>query len=138
MKINEVTGAIVESAIAVHSLLGPGLLEQVYKECLISELDGRGLNVDKEVFLPVIYHDRLIDNGYRIDLLVESEVIVELKAVLSLTKLHCAQLLTYLKLSRKKVGLLINFNTTHLKNGIQRVVYHYDGPKPSEASTSVE
>lgn len=106
----------------VHSALGPGLLESAYEGCLKHELTKRGLKVLSQVTLPVIYDGVEIDVGYRIDLLVEDAVIVELKAVERLMPLSQAQLLSYLKLSGRKVGLLINFNVEHLKNGIKRIV----------------
>ena len=105
----------------VHSALGPGLLESTYEACLIHELKSRDLLIQNQLALPVNYRDIQIDTGYRIDLLVEKEVIVELKAVEKLLPIHQAQLLTYLKLSQKKVGLLINFNSLRLKYGIKRI-----------------
>ena len=106
----------------VHSLLGPGLMESTYEVCLKHELQQRRYFVESQVTLPVLYDGVLIDAGYRIDLLVEDKVIVELKAVDKLLPLYEAQLLTYLKLSKLKVGLLINFNVLHLKDGIKRLV----------------
>lgn len=122
MKTNQITGAVVDAAMRVHSRLGPGLLEQPYKKCLQHELVFQGFTVDTEVYLPVLYDAILIDIGYRLDLLVNSEVIVEIKAVQALSPVHRAQILTYLKLARKHVGLLINFNVAHLKEGIERFV----------------
>lgn len=122
MNINEVSGQVVDAAMKVHTALGPGLLESAYEGCLLHELRKRGLRVLKQVELPVVYDGIQIDVGYRIDLLVEDLVIVELKAVDALAPIHEAQLLTYLKLSGKKVGLLINFNVLHLKDGIKRRV----------------
>jgi GxxExxY protein len=122
MTINEVSGHVVDAAMRVHTVLGPGLLESAYEGCLLHELRKRGLNAANQVGLPVIYDGVQIDVGYRIDLLVEDLVIVELKAVEALAPIHEAQLLTYLKLSGKKVGLLINFNVLHLKDGIKRRV----------------
>jgi GxxExxY protein len=122
MNINEVSGQVVDAAMKVHSALGPGLLESAYEGCLLYELRQRGLHVASQVGLPVQYDGHQIDVGYRIDLLVEDQVVVELKAVESLAPIHEAQLLTYLKLSGKKVGLLINFNVLHLKDGIKRRV----------------
>jgi GxxExxY protein len=122
MNINEVSGQVVDAAMKVHSALGPGLLESAYEGCLLYELRQRGLHVASQVGVPVQYDGHQIDVGYRIDLLVEDQVIVELKAVESLAPIHEAQLLTYLKLSGKKVGLLINFNVLHLKDGIKRRV----------------
>lgn len=121
-KINQITGRIVDAAMKVHTVLGPGLLESAYAACLAYELDQRGLKVHSQVELPVVYENIRIDVGYRCDLLVEDTVIVELKSVERVLPLHKAQLLSYLKLSGKKVGLLINFNTEHLKDGIIRMV----------------
>lgn len=106
----------------VHTVLGPGLLESAYEACLLFELHRRNIQVAGQVALPVVYEDVRIDAGYRIDLLVQDTVIVELKAVAQLLPIHHAQLLSYLKLSGKRVGLLINFNVVHLKDGIKRMV----------------
>lgn len=122
MNLNEVTGRIIDAAMKVHSALGPGLLEGAYEACLRHELISRGLEVKSQLSLPVEYDGTLIDAGYRLDLLVDNSVIVELKAVEKLAAIHEAQLLTYLKLSRKKVGLLLNFNVVHMKDGIRRLV----------------
>ncbi|MEQ9231861.1 MAG: GxxExxY protein, partial [Cyclobacteriaceae bacterium] len=102
--------------------LGPGLLESAYQECLYFELLERGLSVQKELELPVVYKEVQLDCGYRIDLFVENEVIVELKSVKELEDIHIAQTLTYLKLSNKKIGLLINFNETKLMDGLRRLI----------------
>jgi len=109
----------------VHSALGPGLLESAYHECLFFELRKSNLNVEKEKALPLVYEDVKLDCGYRIDLLVEGRVVVELKAVDELNEIHLAQVLTYLKLSKLRIGLLINFNVKHLREGIKRVVNGY-------------
>ncbi len=122
MELNEISAQVVDAAIRVHSVLGPGLLENAYEVCLMHELQKRGLRVERQLGLPVVYEGVKIDLGYRLDLLVEQRVIVELKAVDTLTHLHQAQLLSYLKLSGKKVGLLINFNVLRLKNGLKRMV----------------
>ncbi len=121
MELNEISGQIVDAAMTVHTVLGPGLLENAYEVCLKHELLKRGLRVEQQVALPVVYDGIKIDLGYRLDLLVAQEVIVELKAVDKVTPLHEAQLLSYLKLGRKRLGLLINFNVVHLKNGIKRM-----------------
>ena len=122
MNLNDVTEKIIGSAIAVHRELGPGLLESVYQACLFDELKALGLSVDKEVALPVIYRGRVVSNeGFRIDLLVEHAVIVELKSVEKLSPVHAKQLLTYLRLSDKSLGLLINFNVAVLRDGITRI-----------------
>jgi GxxExxY protein len=110
MEINDITGQIVDAGIKVHSSLGPGLLESTYEACLMYELKKRGISVRNQVPLPVRYEEVVLDVGYRIDLLVAESVNVELKSVDRLAPIHKAQLLSYLKLSGKKVGLLINFN----------------------------
>jgi len=120
--INQVSGAVVDAAMKVHTALGPGLLESAYASCLAYELRRRGHQVAVQASVPVVYDGLRIDVGYRIDLLVDDVVVVELKAVDTLAPIHEAQLLTYLKLSGKKVGLLINFNVLHLKDGIKRMV----------------
>jgi len=121
MLINEISGHIVDAAIKVHSALGPGLLESAYEACLRHELSKRGLKVTSQVLLPVEYDGVRIDAGFRIDLLVEDAVIVELKAVEKMATIHTAQLLTYLRLSGKKLGLLMNFNVARMKDGIKRI-----------------
>ena len=110
MEINRITHEILDSAYKIHSALGPGLLESAYRSCLGYELRKKGLKVNEEMPLPLIYEEVKLDCGYRIDLLVENEVIVELKTVSELNDIHLAQVLTYLRFSEKKVGLLINFN----------------------------
>ncbi len=122
MKKNEVSGAVVDAAMRVHTALGPGLLESAYTACLKYELVRRGLKVASEVALPVVYDGVKLEAGYRLDLLVEDLVIVELKAVEALAPVHHAQVLSYLKLSGKPVALLINFHVLHLKDGIKRFV----------------
>ena len=122
MRLNDVTEQIIGAAIDVHRELGPGLLESTYEACMRFELAERGLSVERQKALPVVYRDVRIDCGYRIDLLVEHLVIVELKAVAQLEPIHEAQLLSYLKLSGCHLRLLINFNVKLLKNGIRRVV----------------
>ncbi len=122
---NRYSGQVVNAAIKVHTILGPGLLESAYEACLIQELKNRGLKVETQVGLPVTYDGTQIDVGYRIDLLVEKTVIVELKAVEKIRDIHKAQILSYLKLSGVRVGLLINFNTVSLKDGIQRIINGY-------------
>jgi GxxExxY protein len=122
MELNEISGHAVDAAMKVHSALGPGLLENAYEACLRYELEKRGMRVKAQVGLPVIYDGKQIDLGYRLDLLVEDAVIIELKAVEKIAPIHEAQLLSYLRLSGKKLGLLINFNVLHLKDGIKRMV----------------
>jgi len=125
VELDQVTGAIVDSAMRLHTALGPGMLESVYEKCLTHELVKRGLKVEAQVWLPVIYDGVKIDGGYRIDLLVEGGVLVELKVVEQILDVHKAQLLSYLKLSDKPVGLLINFNVVHLRDGIRRLVNNF-------------
>ena len=122
--LNKITEAIISSAIAVHRELGPGLLESAYEACLTFELIERGFLAERQKALPITYREVSLDCGYRIDLLVENQVIVELKTVESLAPIHEAQLLSYLKLSGCAVGLLINFNVRVLKNGIRRIEYN--------------
>lgn len=120
--INLITEEILSCAFKVHSALGPGLLESSYKECLYYELNKAGLYTEKEKGLPLVYESVKLDVGYRIDLLVENKVVIETKAVEAITDIHVAQVITYLKLSGCKVGLLLNFHTKHLKEGIRRIV----------------
>ena len=120
-ELNKLTEAIIAAAIAVHKFLGPGLLESTYEACLIYELHKRGFQVRKQVELPVVYDGMLIDCAYRIDVVVEEAVILELKAVEAITKLHEAQLISYLKLSDARLGLIINFNVLKLVDGVRRI-----------------
>lgn len=120
MQLDEISGAIVDAAMKVHTHLGPGLLESSYEACLVHELRKRGLSVDAQVPLPILYDGVRLDAAYRLDLLVEGQVVVELKSVEQLLPIHEAQLMSYLKLSGLKVGLLINFNVVHLRDGIRR------------------
>jgi GxxExxY protein len=122
MGIEKVGRNIVDAAIKVHRALGPGLLESAYQKCLAYELDKRGLRVECEVVLPVVYDDQRIDAGYRIDMLVEDVVIVENKTVERLLPVHEAQLLTYLKLRDCRLGFLLNWNVPLMKQGIKRMV----------------
>lgn len=122
MELNDVSGEVVRAAIRVHSALGPGLLESAYRACLRHDLSKRGLRADVEVVLPVKYDGITLDIGYRLDLLVENAVIVELKTVRKLLPVHQAQLLSYLRLSEHRLGLLINFNVYRLVDGIKRMV----------------
>ncbi|MBS1769731.1 MAG: GxxExxY protein [Acidobacteria bacterium] len=125
MTHNEVSSLIIKAAIAVHRELGPGLLESVYQACLLAELKGMKLQAEEQVAVPIVYRGEKLANNLRIDLLVENRVIVEIKAVEDLHPIHTAQLLTYLKLTGKKLGLLINFNTTKLIDGLERVMNGY-------------
>ena len=118
----ELTGKIVDCAFSVHKSLGPGLLESAYEECLQYELDECGLSALKQIPMPLVYKNKKLDIGYRIDLIVEKKVIIEVKAVEALNPVHLAQLMTYLKLSGCRIGLLINFNVQFLKDGIRRII----------------
>ena len=122
MKPNEITEKIIGGAIQVHRELWPGLLESAYEACLVYELASAGLKVERQKILPVMYRGLRLDEGYRLDLLVEETVIVELKAVSRLDDVHGAQLLSYLRLANKPVGLLINFHVAKLADGVRRVV----------------
>lgn len=121
MTENEISTIIIGLAIEVHRALGPGLLENAYQECLFYKITQRGLVVEKEKAMPLIFEEVKLDCGYRVDLLVENKLIIEIKSVESLTVQHLAQTLTYLRLGNYKLGLLINFNEALLKNGIRRV-----------------
>jgi GxxExxY protein len=120
--INQITRQIIGAAMKVHSALGPGLLESAYHACLLHELLKQGLKVASQVGLPVIYDGQRIDLGYRIDLIVSDLVIVEVKCVEAINPVHYAQLLSYMRLSGLQVGLLINFNVVHLRDGIKRML----------------
>lgn len=122
MTENELSNKIIGIALRVHSNLGPGLLESAYKECLFFEISKAGFYVEKEKPMPLIYEDVKLDCGYRIDLLIENKLVIEIKSVEALNDVHLAQTLTYLRLGNFKLGLLINFNVAHLKNGIKRVI----------------
>jgi GxxExxY protein len=121
-ELNELSGTIIARAIKAHSVLGPGLLESVYEACLAYELRQLGLAVRTQVVLPLAYGTVLIEKAYRIDILVEESVIVELKTVTTLLAIHEAQLLTHLRLSHHRLGLLLNFYVPHMRDGIRRVV----------------
>jgi len=122
MEINLITNEILDSAYKIHSKLSPGLLESSYQACLVYEIRKKGFKVEVEKPLPLIYEEVKLECGYRIDILVENQVVVELKTVEAFTDVHIAQVLTYLKLSGNNVGLLINFYTKSLKNGIKRLI----------------
>jgi len=127
MELNEISSAILAAAFKVHTAIGPGVLESVYQTCLHHELKKASLRVESQVAVPVHYDGLNMESGYRIDLLVEDLVIVELKCVDALLPIHKAQLLTYLKLANKPLGLLLNFNVVHLREGIKRILnnrYH--------------
>jgi len=121
MTENEISNIVIGVAIEIHKKLGPGLLENVYKECLFYKIKQRGFLVEKEKALPLVFEEVKLDCGYRVDLLVENKFLIEIKSVESLTSNHLAQTLTYLKLGNYKLGLLINFSEILLKNGIRRV-----------------
>ncbi len=122
MTENELSRVVFDCALKVHQALGPGLLESAYEECLFYELKKSGLDVQKQKALPLIYEEVKLDVGYRIDIIIENKLIIEVKSVEALNDVHFAQLLTYLKLTDCKLGLLINFNVTLIKNGIKRIV----------------
>jgi GxxExxY protein len=120
--LNRLSGIVVDAAIHVHRALGPGLLESAYEACLAYELRGRGLHVRTQVDVPIVYKNVQLEIGYRIDLLVEESVVVELKTVTKLLPVHEAQLLTHLRLSRRRLGLLLNFYVPVMRDGIKRIV----------------
>ena len=122
MEENEISGIVISAAIEVHRALGPGLLESVYQRCLVTELQYKSISVATEVPVVIEYRGEVIPDAYRLDLLVENKVVVELKTVNALTDIHKAQLLTYVRLTKKKLGLLINFNELILRKGVKRVV----------------
>ncbi|HEX9199814.1 MAG TPA: GxxExxY protein [Acidobacteriaceae bacterium] len=121
VRLNKVSGVIVDASIAVHSVLGPGLLESAYEACLLHELRKRGLHVEAQVPLPVVYESVHLEVGYRIDLLVENAIVIELKACEAIAPVHRVQLLSYLRLSGKPLGLLLNFHVALMKDGIVRM-----------------
>jgi GxxExxY protein len=122
MNTEEVFKKVLDCSFIVHTALGPGLLESAYTECLFYELVERGLKAEKQKPLPLIYKEVRLDAGYRIDLFVEDNVVVEIKSIDALAEIHMAQILTYMKLSECKLGLLVNFNVLHLREGIKRVI----------------
>jgi GxxExxY protein len=134
--LNGITGGIIAAAIEVHRHLGPGLLESAYQECVCYELSQMGLSFSREVHLPLSYKGLHLGCNYRIDLLVEDAIVVELKSVEQILPIHSAQLLTYLKAAHKQIGLLINFNVPVLKDGIKRIVHKYSEPNTSALSAS--
>ena len=121
-ELNDVTGKIIGAAIEVHRLLGPGLLESAYESCMLWELRQSGLKVESQVEVPVLYKGMRLDAGFRIDLLVSDEVIVELKAVDKLQQIHTAQVLTYLKMTNLKMALILNFNVEMMRTGVKRII----------------
>lgn len=120
--LNKISGEIIGAAIEVHKALGPGLLESAYQECLFYELANKGFHVVKEQPMPIFYKEVKLDHGYRMDLLVENKIVIEIKTVDAFSDVHFAQVLTYLKLGNYKLGLLINFNVLKLKDGIKRII----------------
>ncbi|MBC8883602.1 GxxExxY protein [Flavobacterium piscinae] len=122
MSEDEISKIVFEAALKVHKALGPGLLESAYEECLFYELKKQSLKVEKQKALPLIYEEVKMDVGYRIDIIIEDKFIVEVKSVEALNEVHLAQILTYLKLTECKLGMLINFNVKQLKNGVRRVI----------------
>ena len=131
MEENEIVEAVMDCAFEVHRGLGPGLFESAYKRCLCHGMEKKGLHVEQEHMVPLIYRGEVIGPGYRMDMLVEGKVVVEVKAVRELSPLHTAQILTYMRLGEYPVGLLFNFNTALLKDGMKRLVWNYAGPRPS-------
>jgi len=123
MDIEKIFKRILDCSFKIHSALGPGLLESAYNECLFYELEQTGYRAEKQKPLPLIYGDVKLDAGYRIDLLVEGCIVVEIKSVDALADIHLAQILTYLKLSGCRLGLLVNFNVVHLREGIKRIIF---------------
>ncbi len=133
MTDNQLTQAIIGAAIDVHRTLGPGLLEAVYEECLARELTLRGIPFERQKPVPLVYKDLKLECGYRLDLVLAGRVVVEIKAVEALAPIHESIMLTYLRLSQCRLGLLLNFHTPVLKDGIRRFVWHYEGPATDNA-----
>jgi len=123
LELERLSRTIVDAGLKVHRALGPGLLESVYEHCLAYELERRGVAVRRQVILPVTYEDLTVEAGYRLDLLAADQIIIEVKSVEALTRLHEAQALTYLRLSRKRMALLMNFNVVLLKQGLRRILH---------------
>jgi len=136
MEINQITRAIIDCAMTIHNRVGPGLYESVYETLLEYELKKRGLSVERQCPIPLVYDDLKFPDGFRADLLVEGKVIVEIKSVEVLAPVHFKQVLTYLSCGDFRVALLINFGEEHLKNGIKRIVNNYAGPSPSAPSAT--
>lgn len=125
-QLNKLSGVILNASIEVHRNLGPGLLESVYEHCLLKELHSRGIKAERQVPIPIYYKDEKLDIGFRADILVEDEIIIELKAVQEVEEINRAQIITYLKITGKKLGLLINFNVRRLIDGYERFVNGID------------
>lgn len=134
MRPNEITGGIINAAMRVHTALGPGLLEKCYEVCLAYELRQAGFQVNTQVPLPVVYKEVRMNAGYRMDMVVNNAVVVEVKAIDALAPIHGAQLMSYLRLSDKNLGLLINFNVVPLRDGIRRIVNSLDASASSASS----
>ncbi len=126
LDINKLSSNVIGAAIEVHKALGPGLLESIYEECLCYELETRKISFERQLELPIKYKNRKLSCGYRLDLLVENSIVLELKAVNQIEAIHKAQLLTYLKLSEKSLGLILNFNVTLMRDGIMRIVNNFE------------
>lgn len=135
-QVNAITRQIIGAAMKIHTALGPGLLESAYRACLIHELRKQGIRVASEVGLPVVYDGEKMDLGYRIDLIVADSVIVEIKCVEAINPVHKSQLLSYMRLSGRQVGLLINFHVEHLRDGIKRMVDGYGWNKASTTEST--
>jgi GxxExxY protein len=125
-QLNKLSGVILDASIEVHRNLGPGLLESVYEHCLLKELHFRGIKAERQIPIPIFYKDEKLDIGFRADILVEAEIIIELKSVVEVAEIHRAQIITYLKIAEKKLGLLINFNVRRLVYGYERFVNGID------------
>lgn len=125
MTENELARMVFALGLKVHKTLGPGLLESVYEECLVRELIENNIEVERQKEIPIIYNDKLLSTGFRVDIMIEKKLIIELKATKEISDLHMAQLLTYLKLSNCKLGLVINFNSVLFKNGVRRIINGY-------------
>jgi GxxExxY protein len=132
-RLDQISRRIIGAAIEVHRHLGPGLLESAYQSCLVFELKKLGFRVEEQKPLPIVYKEVKLDCGYRLDVVVEDEIIVEVKAVEKLLPIHEAQLLSYLRLAHKKVGLLINFHVPVLKSGLKRIVNEFPEARPKDA-----
>ena len=135
-RLDQISRRIIGAAIEVHRQLGPGLLESAYQSCLVYELRQRNLRVEEQRSLPIIYKEVKLDCGYRLDLVVDDEIIVEVKAVETLLPIHEAQLLSYLRLAHKNVGLLINFHVPVLKSGLKRIVNEFPDARRKDAASA--
>lgn len=122
MNENDIGKLVINACLKVHSALGPGLLESIYETCLAYELEKQGSHVKRQVSLPILYDDLKLDNAFRLDMLLDDKVVIEIKAIDNLLPVHTAQLLSYLKLGKYKLGFLLNFNVVHMKDGIKRMV----------------